>query len=72
MHLRVMLREWVARYNAGRSHKSLGPGVTDPPKVAAVIPKSESRHRIAAGAVVHATLVLGGLHHDYSLAPGVA
>jgi transposase InsO family protein len=71
-HLRATLREWVRHYNAGRPHKSLGPGLPDPPKVASVVPTSESRHRMAAGAVVLTKLVLGGLHHEYSLAPDVA
>src|SRR5664279_1973351 len=70
-HLRAMLREWVRHYNSGRPHQSLGPGVPDPPKVASVVPKSESRHRLPAGAVVHVKLVLGGLHHEYSHAPSV-
>ena len=46
----------------------LGPGVPDPPRGAAVLPKSESRHRLAAGALVLAKSVLGGLHHEYSIA----
>jgi hypothetical protein len=71
-HLRATLREWVRHYNCGMPHKSLGPGVPDAPKVASVVPKSESRHRMAAGAVVLTKLVLGGLHHEYSLAPDVA
>ena len=70
-HLRATLREWVRHYNSGRPHKSLGPGVPDPPKAASVIPNSESRYRLAAGAVVFTKSVLGGLHHEYSLAPGV-
>jgi hypothetical protein len=60
----------VRHYNCGRPHKSLGPGVPDPPKVISVGPKSESRHRMAAGAFVLAKSVLGGLHHEYSLGPG--
>src|SRR5258705_10355757 len=71
-HLRAMLREWVRHYNTGRPHKSLGPGVPDPPKVASEIPNSECRHRLAAGGVGVTKSVLGGLHHEYSLAPGVA
>ena len=71
-HLRAALQEWVKHYNGGRPHKSLGPGVPDPPKPASVVPKSESRHRLAAGAVVFAKSVLGGLHHEYSLASSVA
>jgi transposase InsO family protein len=30
-HLRVILREWIAHYNRGRPHSSLGPGLPDPP-----------------------------------------
>jgi hypothetical protein len=68
-HLRAILKEWARHYNCGRPHKSLGPGVPDPPKVISVGLKSESRHRMAAGAFVLAKSVLGGLHHEYSLAP---
>ena len=46
----------------------LGPGVPSPPEIASVVPKPESRHRLPAGTVVHAKSVLGGLHHEYSLA----
>ena len=70
-HLRATLREWVSHYNVGRPHKSLGHGVPDPPKLTSAVPKSESRHRLAAGAIVHAKSVFGGLHHEYSLAPSV-
>jgi hypothetical protein len=71
-HLRSMLKSWVVHFNRGRPHSSLGPGVPDPPQELAVIPKSESRHRLAAGALVLAKSILGGLHHEYSLAPAVA
>ena len=47
-------------------------GAQYPPQELAVIPKSESRHRLAAGALVLAKSILGGLHHEYSLAPAVA
>lgn len=70
-HLRAMLQEWVKHYNGGRPHKSLGPGVPDPPRRASVVAKSEPRHRLAAGAVVFAKSVLGGLHHEYSLTSSV-
>ena len=68
-HLRSILKSWVEHYNRGRPHSSLGPGVPDPPRGAAVIPKSEPRHRLAPGALVLAKSVLGGLHHEYWLAP---
>ena len=67
-HLRATLREWVTHYNAGRPHKMLGPGVAGPPAVASVVPKSEFRHLLRAGKIVRAKSVLGGLHHEYSLA----
>jgi len=67
-HLRSILKSWVEHYNRGRPHSSLGPGVPDPPRGTAVVPKSESRHQLAAGALVLVKSVLGGLHHEYSLA----
>ena len=67
-HLHLLLREWTTHYNQGRPHSSLGPGVPDPPKESVKVPKSASRHRLAAGALVLARSVLGGLHHEYSLA----
>jgi transposase InsO family protein len=66
-HLRAILKEWVAHYNGGRCHGALGPGVPDPPPELALVPKFGSRHRLAAGALVLAKSILGGLHHEYSL-----
>ena len=66
-HLRAILKEWVAHYNKRRVHSMLGPGVPDPPPLSWVLPKSEARHRLAAGVFVRARSVLGGLHHEYSL-----
>ena len=71
-HLRSILKSWVEHYNRGRPHSMLGPGVPDPPRGVVVVPKSESRHRLAAGALVLAKSVLGGLHHEYSLATASA
>jgi putative transposase len=67
-HLRSILKSWVEHYNRDRPHSILGPGVPDPPRGAAVVPKSGSRHRLAAGALVLAKSVVGGLHHEYSIA----
>jgi transposase InsO family protein len=67
-HLRAILSEWVAHYNGARVHKALGPGVPDPPKDIVPMARSESRHRLAAGTLVLAKSVLGGLHHEYSVA----
>ena len=66
-HLRRVLLEWVAHYNRGRPHTSLGPGIPDAPDLAAV----ESGHRIRDGYRV-VTPILGGLHHDYRLEPRAA
>ena len=71
-HLRSILKSWVKHYNRARPHSSLGPGVPDRPQELAVIPKSESRHRLAAGALVLAKSVLAGLHHEYLLAAAPA
>jgi len=71
-HLRLIMTEWVAHYNRARPHSMLGPGVPDPPLELAVVPKSESRHRLAAGVLVLARSVLSGLHHEYLLATAPA
>jgi putative transposase len=62
-HLRTILREWVAHYNRGRPHASLGPGL---PAGAAAVPVWQ-RHRIPDGHRIIAKPVLGGLHHEYRL-----
>jgi transposase InsO family protein len=68
-HLRSIPREWVAHYNSGRPHSALGPGVPGPPAGSAPAANAECRRLWAAGALVLAKSVLGGLHHEYSLAP---
>jgi putative transposase len=66
-HLRQTLKSWVAHYNRGRPHSALGPGVPDPPaNLSAPLPTS--RHRLDDFSSVHAKAILGGLHHEYSLA----
>ena len=62
-HLRGVLRQWVAHYNRGRPHTSLGPGIPDAPGCAPV----PTGHRIRDGHRVGVTPVLGGLHHEYWL-----
>jgi len=71
-HLRSILKSWAAHYNRGRPHSALGPGVPDPPQDLAAIPKAQSRHRLAASTLVLAKSILGGLHHEYSLATAPA
>jgi len=67
-HLRHILKAWAAYYNQSRPHMALGPGVPESPDT---IPKPTSvgRHRISEKLGVIANAVLGGLHHNYELAP---
>jgi putative transposase len=64
-HLRKTLKAWVAHYNRGRPHSSLGPGIPDPPSES--IGEQSHRHHLPGGHRVTATPVLGGLHHEYAL-----
>jgi putative transposase len=63
-HLRKILSEWVAHYNQGRPHLSLGPGI---PESAAVFPplQDHDKHSFPHDCKVAARMVLGGLHHEY-------
>jgi putative transposase len=70
-HLRSILKSWVEHYNRGRPHSSLGPGVPDPPLIPAKVRNPKSRHRLGEGAAVFSKAVLGGLHHEYSLAANI-
>jgi putative transposase len=65
-HLYHIVREWVAHYNEGRPHMSLGPGIPQPRPALPVTPQAP-RHQIPTGQRVVARSVLGGLHHDYGL-----
>ncbi len=67
-----MLIELVNHYNVARPHMALGPGVPDPPVRPAMRADEKSRHRLGARMLVCARSVLGGLHHEYSLAPALA
>src|SRR5437870_7706003 len=64
-HIRMILKLWVAHFNRGRPHSSLGPGIPEPsfPKV----PLLNKRHHIPDHHRVSAIPVLGGLHHEYKL-----
>jgi len=66
-HLRSVIRDWAAHYNRGRPHSAL----KSVPEPAAGIPAElqEHRHRLPEGQVIISNAVLGGLHHEYSLAP---
>ena len=68
-HLRRLLRSWVAHYNGGRPHMSLGPGVPDPPPDTSVGSNSTPQHWLSDGFHVASRAILGGLHHEYSPMP---
>jgi len=70
-HLRCITTNWVAHYNRGRPHSSIGPGVPDPPSDLPV-PTQIHRHRISNHLKVVNRPVLGGLHHEYGLLPKAA
>jgi putative transposase len=69
---RPILKSWIFHYNAGRPHMALGPGVPDPPAATQQNLDPKSRHRLREGVAVRASAVLGGLHHEYFMAPMVA
>ena len=72
LHLRSVLTVWVTHYNEARPHMALGPGVPDPPS-AVVRPVTQlSRHQIGGHFVLRVKSILGGLHHEYSLAAALA
>jgi putative transposase len=71
-HLRSILRAWAGHYNHGRPHMALGPGVPDPPSEVVPTATPPTRHRLGEHLSVRARSVLGGLHHEYLLAPAWA
>jgi putative transposase len=68
-HLRKILSEWVAHYNQGRPHASLGPGIPEPSALTVV---QTAGHQLPQGHRVVARSILGGLHHEYRLEPAAA
>ena len=64
-HLRGLLKEWVAHYNRGRPHASLGPGIPDPEPC--YEQGKPCGHEIPIDHYVVSKAILGGLHHEYSL-----
>jgi putative transposase len=62
-HLKKVLASWMAHYNRGRPHSSLGPGIPDPRLVD--LPVKPSGHRLPLGHRVLSSPILGGLHHEY-------
>ena len=65
-HLRTTLRSWVAHYNKGRPHSSLGPAI---PEISVARPLSYPplhRYRVPPDSQIRAQDILYGLHHEYS------
>ena len=71
-HLRRVLRPWVAHYNKGRPHSSLGPGIPEKAWAAAPPRLTNHRHKLPPDCEVRVTDVLSGLHHEYWLEESVA
>lgn len=65
-HLQRLVREWIAHYNTGRPHMSLGPGIPQP-STSLPVALHVHRHRLPEQQRVIARSVLGGLHHEYSM-----
>lgn len=65
-HVRMLAREWAVHYNQGRPHKSLGPGIPDPPPGSPVTAQIR-RHAVSDGFSIKKKPILGGLHHEYRL-----
>jgi putative transposase len=63
-HLRRILKEWVAHYNHGRPHSSLGPGIPD---LGSLQQANPCGHCIPVDHQVVTKAILGGLHHEYRL-----
>ncbi|MGH8319132.1 MAG: integrase core domain-containing protein [Steroidobacteraceae bacterium] len=70
-HLRSILKSWITHYNTGRPHMALGPGLPDSPADVDHL-QPVSRHRRGESYTVRADPILGGLHHEYSMAPTCA
>jgi putative transposase len=65
-HLRTILRQWVAHYNQGRAHSSLGPGIPDL-HGKPIQRQTVQQHELPAACRIRIKDVLGGLHHEYWL-----
>ena len=71
-HLRRVLRPWVAHYNKGRPHSSLGPGIPERSSASPLTRPQNRGHRLPRDGEIRAKDILGGLHHEYWLEQGAA
>ena len=62
-HLRGALGCYVAHYNKGRPHSSLGPGIPEQTLSRALVPRRQ-RHRLPRDCQIRVEDILGGLHHE--------
>ena len=69
--LRGTLRSWVAHYNKGRPHSSLGPGAPEPTPTQH-LSQLHPRHRLPRDCRITVEDILGGLHHESQLEKCVA
>ena len=67
LHLRSVLKAWMTHYNEARPHMALGP-VSLIRHRAGQPATPSSRHLIGGCLVLRVKSILGGLHHDYSVA----
>ena len=70
-HLRGALRCYVAHYNKGRPHSSLGPGIPEQTPSRTLVLQWQ-RHRLSPECQIRVEKILGGLHHEYWLEKCVA
>lgn len=64
-HVRRILKEWIAHYNRGRPHSSLGPGIPDAKSGELLV--KPCGHEVPIDRQVVSREILGGIHHEYSL-----
>ena len=70
-HLRRVVNLGRVHYNRGLPHMAIGPGISEPPAHLPLCPRL-TRHEFPLGLHVISRPVLGGLHHEYAVAPKAA
>jgi putative transposase len=70
--LRAILRSWVAHYNKGRPHSSLGPGIPEKSGATPLRLPRTRRHTLPPNCRIRARDIVGGLHDEYWLERCVA
>lgn len=70
-HLRRVVSLGRVHSNRGFPHMAIGPGISEPSAYLPLRPRF-TRHEFPLGVQVVSRPVLGGLHHEYALAPKAA